>query len=281
MTTERREDPAREESPEQGAAIGARRLLRLTARLAHGAVALAGTPLRSLRRSKRPDPETTPGQEIAFPAVQLAAGARYVESIFQASVGAGARVVAVIGVEEGDGASACAGALAERSALAGLRTLLVDASDNKRGSAPNWEPAPDNIGWFNLSGQDEDPFRLRSPETLARLWDEAHKDWDTVIIDCAPAIEHREHLAPGRITARSADSVILVCLGGRTTKASIEAAKAALGPANIIGVVVNGRDQPTVGAELAREAGRLSRFPGLSRWLAERALRSKALDVPT
>ncbi len=62
---------------------------------------------------------------------------------------------------------------------------------------------------------------------------------------------------PGKLTARSADAVILVCLGGKSTKGSIEAAKAAIGPANIVGVVVNGRDQPTVGAELAREARRV------------------------
>ncbi len=273
---EKLDEPTRSEGRARGAAIGARRVLRLTARSAFGAVALAGTPFRALRRSK-----TATTAEIAFPDVQLRAGARYVESIYQASVGVGARVVAVIGVEAGDGASACARALAERSALAPSRTLLVDASESRRTDAPTWEPEPENIGWFKLSDGEDDPFRLRSPDTLRRLWAEAHKDWETVIIDCAPAVEDRDYLAPGRLTARSADAVILVCLGGKTTKTSIDAAKAALGPANIVGVVVNGRDQPTVGVEVAREAGRVSRFfPRLSRWMAAHALRSKALDVP-
>ena len=49
----------------------------------------------------------------------------------------------------------------------------------------------------------------------------------------------------------------------------------------VVGVVVNGRDMPTVGAEVAREARRASwALPKVSNWLAERALRSKLLDVP-
>jgi protein-tyrosine kinase len=274
---DQRDQPAPPTARARGAADRARRAMRLTARSAYGAVALAGTSFRALRRSR----DAPPAEEITYPDVQLRAGAHYVESIYQASVGAGARVVAVIGVEDGDGASACARALAERSALAPSRTLLVDASESRRPTAPTWEPEPQNIGWFKLSDGEEDPFRLRSPDTLRRLWVEAHKDWETVIIDCAPALEDRDYVAPGKLTARSADAVILVCLGGKTTKQSIEAAKAALGPANVVGVVVNGRDQPTVGAEVAREARRISRyFPRLSRWLARRALRSKALDVP-
>lgn len=272
---EKRDEPARSTARARGAVLGAGRAMRLTARSAYGAIALVGTPFRALRRPP------APVQDIAFPDVQLRPGAKYVESIYQATVGAGARVVAVIGVEEGDGASACARALAERSALAPSRTLLVDASESRRPELPTWEPAPENIGWFKLSEGEDDPFRLRSPDALRRLWAEAHKDWETVIIDCAPAIEHRDYVAPGRLTARSADVVILVCLGGKTTKEAIEAARASLGPANVVGVVVNGRDQPTVGAEMAREAGRVSRwFPKFSRWLADRARRSKALDVP-
>ena len=86
---------------------------------------------------------------------------------------------------------------------------------------------------------------------------------------------------PASLTARSADAVVLVCLGGKSTKESIDAAKAALGPANIVGVVVNGRDQPTVGAELAREARRATRlFPKLSRRLAERALQIEDSQCP-
>ncbi|WP_170153084.1 hypothetical protein [Roseiarcus fermentans] len=251
--------------------------MRLTARSAYGAVALAGTSFRAWRRPRA----LAAIEDVAFPDIQLRASAKYVEAIYQASIGAGARVVAVIGVEAGDGASACARALAERSALAPSRTLLVDASEGSSPSPPTWEPEPENIGWFKLSDGETDTFRLRSPDVLRRLWAEAHKDWETVIIDCAPAIEDRDYLAPGKLTARSADAVILVCLGGKTTRESIEAAKAALGAANILGLVVNGRDQPTVGAEVAREAGRGARFfPKLSRWLGDRARRSKVLDVP-
>ena len=251
------------------------RALRRTARTAYGAYISARISLRALRRSR------SATQEIGFPDVQFRPGAQYVESIYQASVGAGSRVVAVIGVEAGDGTSACARALAERSARSPSRTLLVDASDNPRPFEPSSEPGTDNIEWFRLGDGEDEPFGLRSPDMLRRLWSEAHRDWETVIIDCGPAIEGRDYAVPGKLTARSADAVILVCLGGKSTKESIDAARAAIGPANIVGVVVNGRDLPTVGAEVAREALRLKRlFPKLSRRLAERALQSKMLNVP-
>ena len=127
-----------------------------------------------------------PPRRSRFPTFSSGRARGTSSSIYQASVGVGARVVAVIGVEAGDGASACARALAERSALAPSRTLLVDASESRRTDAPTWEPEPENIGWFKLSDGEDDPFRLRSPDTLRRLWAEAHKDWETVIIDCAP-----------------------------------------------------------------------------------------------
>ena len=187
----------------------------------------------------------------------------------------------MIGVETGVGTSVCARALAERSALAPSRTLLVDASESRQASPPMAEAEPENMGWFRLADGAEEPFRLRSPDFLRTLWAEAHKDWETVIIDCCPAIEDRDYAVPGSLVARSADAVILVCLAGKSTKDMIEAAKAALGPAKIVGVVVNGRDMPTVGAEIARESGRTARFfPKFSRWLARRALQSKVLDVP-
>ena len=275
MAIEPLEQPARSEKRAKRAAPYARDALRLTARTASGAFGLAKTSFRALRRSR------TETEEIAFADVQFRPAAQYVESIYQSSIGAGARVVAVIGCESGDGASACARALAERSALAPSRTLLVDAGDSPGPAAPSAEPEPDNIGWFRLADGEDEPLRLRSPELLKRLWAEAHRDWETVVIDCSPAIEDREYELPGRLTARSADAVILVCLAGKSTAQSIAAAREAIGPANIVGIVVNGRDMPTVGAELAREARRASRFfPKLSQRLAERMLRSKLLDVP-
>ena len=251
------------------------RMIRRTARTAWGAYISARISLRALSRLR------SAPSEIAFPEVQFRPGAQFVELIYQASVGAGARVVAVIGVEAGDGASSCARALAGRSALAPSRTLLVDASDSPRPVEPALASERDNLEWFRLGDGEDEPFGLRSPDMLRRLWTEAHRDWETVIIDCGPAIEGRDYAVPGKLTARSADAVILVCLGGKSTKGSIEAAKAAIGQANIVGVVVNGRDQPTVGAELAREAMRVKRlFPKFARRLAERALQSKTLNVP-
>jgi Mrp family chromosome partitioning ATPase len=257
------------------AAPFARYALNLTARTAFGAAGIVTTSLRGFRRS------AAGSTEIAFPNPFLQPASQSVESMFQTSVGAGARIVAVIGVQAGDGASVCARALADRSALAPSKTLLVDASAIQRAIPPSSQPAPENLGWFNLTANSEDGFRLRSPEFLRRLWEEAHRDWETVIIDCGSALDVRASAVPGPLTARSADAVILVCLAGTSTSEMIDAAKAALGPVNIVGIVVNGRDVPTVGVQIAQKLQRTKWFfPRLARRLAARALRSKALNVP-
>jgi len=256
------------------AAPFARQALRLTAHTATGVVGFAMSSLSVLRGPR------SEGGEIAFPDVRLRPSTQHIESIFQSSVGSGARVIAVIGVEAGDGASTCARALAERSALAPSRTLLVDASGNGRPALPVADTEMENVGWFRLVEQEE-PYRLRSPEFLRRLWEEAHRDWDTVVLDCSPALEDREYALPGKLVARSADAVVFVCLAGKATKHSVDAAMATVGSANVVGVIVNGRDQPSVGAELAREIQRGKRlFPKLSQRFAERALQSRILDVP-
>lgn len=274
MTIDQIKDPKGPASRLQRAAPRASRVIRRTARTAYISARMS---LRAFRRSR------VAPQEVAFSEVKFRPGAQFVELIYQASVGAGARVVAVIGVEAGDGASSCARALAERSARAPSRTLLVDASDSPQPVDPSAAPEPEteNIQWFRLGDGEDEPLRLRSPEMLRRLWTEAHRDWETVVIDCGPAIEDRDYPVPGSLAARSADAVIFVCLGGKSTKELIDAARAAIGPVNILGIVVNGRDLPTVGSEVAREAHRLKRFfPKFARRLAEWAMQSKILNVP-
>ena len=211
---------------------------------------------------------------------QLDPRSRSVEAIYQSTIGAGYRVIAVIAIEHGDGASAVAQALARRSALVSNQTLLVDASA-KAGSAPT--EAGSGVEPFTRLElrPDADCFVHRSKEFLRALWAEDPTQYDAIVIDCAPALAHEDDAIPGAISARSADAVVLVGGGGAATRDSIGLAKAAIGEANTVGIVVNGRDQPTVGAEIAREALRLAPiFPSLARNIAERAKRWGVLDVP-
>ena len=267
----------------------------------------------------KPQPEPEPAPEAAGAPQPAPAGAPApsnrlpfdpasdeIEALFQATFGAGARVVAVIGVAPGDGASSCAAALAQRSTLARRSTLLVDASgaegpafcrdDNgphalcpAGGSAAQpfcpvcgasgkaaWQA---ELAWTRLDSGDAMALLLREPSYLRRRWAQDHGDWSSVVIDCAAALEGASAF-PGRLVAQSADAVILVALGGATTPESLAAAKAGLGSARIAGIALNGRDQPKVGAEMARSARRIfRRFPAVSKFLADRAENMRIFDV--
>jgi hypothetical protein len=232
-----------------------------------------------------------------------------IEALFQATFGAGARVVAVIGVAPGDGASACAAALAQRSMLGRRSTLLVGASGAAKppycrvlngpaeacGATGSDDPhcckicvkhgktaQGVDLAWKRFGGPGgggDLALLLREPAYLRRRWAENYADWSAMVIDCEATLAEGSAF-PGRLVAQSADAVILVALGGATTSESLAAAKAALGSARIVGIVVNGRDQPKVGAEIARRVRRnFRRFPRLSKFLADRAERMRIFDV--
>ena len=218
--------------------------------------------------------------EVVAPDVRIDPSSHAIEALYQRTIGAGHRVIALIGIERDDGVSALATALAQRSSLAPNRTLLIDASgkiDDAKDMAP---PLHEAFKRHELRPESEH-YRHRSTEFLREQWDESCTHYRALIIDCAPALGTRQDAIPGALIARSADAVVLICRGGAATRDSIARAKSALGSARIVGIVVNGRDQPTVGAEIAREAMRLSTtFPSLAQTIAERAKTWSILDVP-
>jgi Mrp family chromosome partitioning ATPase len=236
--------------------------------------------LALISRSKRARPKIE-----AAPDVYVAAdpASQSIDSVYQATVADGARVVAIVGVESGAGATTVARALASRCSLTGSRTLLIDASgecDDAPVPATRGTVIARDYDRLTLHPLEEDLYRHRSPEFLRDLFNDVYRDYQHIIIDCAPAIERKSDVIPGRLVASSVDAVLLVCVGGRVTSEVAAKAKAMLGDAPLRGVVINGRDQPTVGGEIAREGMRLSRFsPALARRIARWAMGSRFLNV--
>ena len=221
-----------------------------------------------------------PRTEVVVADVRLDPSSDAVEALYQRTIGAGHRVIALIGIERGDGVSALATALAQRSSLAPNRTLLIDASGKIDDAEDTPPPNHEAFKRHELRPEPEH-YRHRSTEFLREQWEESCTHHRALIIDCAPALGTRQDAIPGALVARSADAVVLICRGGASTRDAIASAKSALGAARIVGIVVNGRDQPTVGAEIAREAMRLSStFPSLAQTIAERAKKWSILDVP-
>jgi len=233
-----------------------------------------------LKRFIRPKPTVA----AKVDAVEINPSAHEIDALFQSTFGEGARVVGLIGIETGDGVTTLAEALAKRCALTNLRTILVDVSglhDNDQ-RKPQKLVSKDGYETLIIHPNTGELYRLRTQEFLKKLFSQSLQDYNAVIVKCAPAVARPNDTVPGYVTAACLDTSMLICMGGKVTRLSIDHAKRSLTGVPLRGVVINGRDQPTLGEELAREAMRLSRFfPNLARNLAARALASKLLDLRT
>lgn len=217
-----------------------------------------------------------------------------IELVHFATFGQGARVTAIVGVERDCGASSLAEALATRSALGGAKTLLLDVSVSEPahqtpdgGALVDLAAVRDNRAFdrVTLRPEGREMFVFRDATSFRRLLDDDFSRYDSIVVDTAPLLGSQIQPLPGRLAIVGADSVVLVCLAAQITKRSLSESMRAIeeGRANLAGVVVNRRDQPSLGAELAREMRRVRRFVRV-KWLARleaRFLASKFLDIHT
>ena len=225
-----------------------------------------------------------------------------IDAIWHAVAGSGARSVAVVAAETGEGTTLIAGALARRAGLsmmadkpeggrAAASSLLVDLNLGRPGVARilGLRPLPGEIvrldalglavlGDIGLAGADG--WRERS-QLRARL--EAWKsEWGMVVLDTAPLLSGDADIVPGSTAAAAADATILVTLAGRTPANRVREAreKLAAAGANVIGAVLNDRDNPSLLTELDRETWRLSSmFPRQMANLRARLHRLPALKA--
>jgi Mrp family chromosome partitioning ATPase len=118
---------------------------------------------------------------------------------------------------------------------------------------------------------------LREKDTLATLRDRWLERFDVVILDLPPVLSANPHDIDAITAGSIADGVIVSVMTRVTREAELIEAVDQLRRAEIeiVGVVANDRENPTLGDEMAREIGRLRRvFPWpvrrLQRWLLSR-----------
>ena len=115
--------------------------------------------------------------------------------------------------------------------------------------------------------QREHIMKIRQPGILEQCIEEWLQQYDTVIIDTSPLTRiNAQNIPPERVAA-ACDGALLVVLAGQTSEAAINNAVTKLHTANaqLLGSVLNDRDNPTLKNELLREVQRIE--PRLS-WLA-------------
>lgn len=208
-----------------------------------------------------------------------------IEQLWLAIGGSGARSIAVVSARAGEGTTSLAEALARRAALGGQRALLVDLSGAARPDA-----APDTV----LAGEHDGIGVLAAPSpAAASAWRDPARlaaqvaawlaDWDRVVFDTAALLSPGEGV-PAQSVAAAAEATLLVVLAGRTPASDVREATQQLerARARLIGSVLNDRDNPSLLAEMEREAGRLERVaPGLVRRIRGGLRRSSLLGQRT
>ena len=225
-----------------------------------------------------------------------------IDAVYRATFGAALRVIAVTAAGPGQGASTLALALARRAAAGGRTALLVELTT--RGSATaerlgvprrDWTEAPESIAaaFTDLGGGltvlpapslGRPPPLLREKDTLRALREAWLARFDVLILDLPPILSANPHDIDAITAGSVADGVILSVMTRVTREAELIEAVAQLRHAEIeiLGVVANDRENPTLGDEIARELGRLQRLlPGpvrrLQRWILRRKLLRRRL----
>lgn len=206
-------------------------------------------------------------------------GLREVESVYLATFGQGARVVGITSVRGGSGVSVLSAALAERSQRQ-TRTLYVRLSDPTAAvpaQATAWLPTDEDVEDNVITDQrgfdaliavpsPEQSFAFRNALAIRTMLDRLLEVYGAIVVDLA-AVEPRERVAvPVTTIASACESVVVVCLAGRDTRAAVNRAASALRQANapLQGIVINDRYNQTVGDELIDGASHFQTLaPGL------------------
>lgn len=237
--------------------------------------------MERFRPRARPSPPA-PAQVIAD--LRIDPGSPPIEAIHQFAQTRKARVVGLVGVERDSGVSLIAQALAMRCVMAGKRALLVDATGAPLETGPREPLRRDAHGFDRLKLRPlrDDLLAMRDIARLRALLQVEYGHYDVVVVDAPAVREAAASALPATIVGGACDALFMVCLTGAVTRTLLEEASATLrgAQAPLAGLVLNRREQPTLGAEIAREARRLRRrAPRLSARIQAWASASNLLDV--
>jgi hypothetical protein len=209
------------------------------------------------------------------------------------SWGEGQRIIAVAGVEPLSGVSTLCEGLAAFAARSGRRTVLLEMARPLTAAASGWRLDAEPGGLTERDAAGFDRLAVagasdgRSVTDIARLrrgMDEHLAGFDTIVADIAPLRDIGTRAVDGPAAAAACGRIYLVALAGQIDRAAFAATMSLLDASRITlaGLILNDRANPTLAAELAREAGRLRILaPRLSRWLARKALESRFLSERT
>ena len=237
---------------------------------------------RELRKSSTDDPR---------PDVNFDPACSAIEAIHQFANARSSRIIGLVGVDHDSGVTSAAIAVAVRYARGDKRTLLIEATGLASASPEPSDqqilasrPSRDRRGFDRVALRPsvQELLPMRDIARLRTLFNEEFSSYQVIIIDIPPVRDTSGHALPATIIANACETVLLICLTATVTRTLIEDACSALRAVNapIAAIIINRREQPTLGDEIAREARRFrNRFPKTAAKIEHRALAADILNV--
>lgn len=201
-----------------------------------------------------------------------------IEQIYLAAESKQSRSICITACHSGDGVTSIATALTERYLLAGQSTLLVDL--NLFHSAfelvgLTTQPSQGNIAWLQqIEGgrlftgiiKPCDPSSIvnyRNPLYLQKMIESWLIEFDRVVIDTSPLLQVNRGNISAQSVAHACQHTLLVILAAQTKENQLSKAMELLQRSNteLIGCVMNSRDQPSLAQEMVRELNRFKWIP--------------------
>jgi hypothetical protein len=124
-------------------------------------------------------------------------------------------------------------------------------------------------------------YLFNNVERLRRALGEDLAHYQAIIVDMPPVPANDVERVNGAAASAACDAVLLVCMSGRVSRNELNDCMDALAnaQAKILGTILNDMQNPTLGAELAREARKMRRFfPRMANWLERKANSSVFLN---
>jgi len=210
-----------------------------------------------------------------------------VETIYNQTIGAGYKTLAITSAKAGEGKTTVAQAIVERAQVVGKKVLLVEMNtfnpvlseklrlsltepitDNQitaiEGKGYSILPAPKNI---------RDVLQYRESHILLESIKHWLVDFDCIIFDTSALTSLNQSNIPAEIICEVCEGALLVIEAGTTPASLIQEGveKLKLKKVNLIGSILNDKKNPSLLAELRRETYRLNRiFPTIMAKLRNR-----------
>ncbi|GAL34881.1 predicted protein SypD [Vibrio maritimus] len=213
------------------------------------------------------------------------------------------RSICLTACNSGEGTTTLAKALTERYLLAGYKTLLVDLNMFRPSLVPlDFEVPSENSDTSSqlLQEQDGDStspkvflgvsvpsdpktrLRFKDPIQLRKQTEQWLEEYDRVVFDTSPILNVNQNNIPAQVVANACDGTFLVVLSGVTMTNQVAEATQILNDATsvqLLGSVLNYRDQPSLANEICREIDRLSWLPNrVTNWMKTKVRNNRFLS---